>query len=83
MENDMNDRPFIDLRDSDDDALALIVNNTEELYNLRSNPQALMTVLADDYKFTWKQLFYALPINLERLNLEGMEWTISNVLTLA
>jgi putative heme iron utilization protein len=68
MENDMNDRPFIDLRDSDDDALALIVNNTEELYNLRSNPQALMTVLADDYKFTWKQLFYALPINLERLN---------------
>jgi len=69
----MNDRPFIDLRDSDDDALALIVNNTEELYNLRSNPQALMTVLADDYKFTWKQLFYALPINLERLNLEGME----------
>jgi hypothetical protein len=73
MENDMNDRPFIDLRDSDDDALALIVNNTEELYNLRSNPQALMTVLADDYKFTWKQLFYALPINLERLNLEGME----------
>jgi hypothetical protein len=73
MENDMNDRPFIDLRDSDDDALALIVNNTEELYNLRSNPQTLMTVLADDYKFTWKQLFYALPINLERLNLEGME----------
>jgi hypothetical protein len=73
MENDMNDRPFIDLRDSADDALALIVNNTEELYNLRSNPQALMTVLADDYKFTWKQLFYALPINLERLNLEGME----------
>jgi putative heme iron utilization protein len=73
MENDMNDRPFIDLRDSDDDALALIVNNTEELYNLRSNPQALMTVLADDYKFTWKQLFYALPINLERLNVAEAE----------
>jgi len=69
----MNDRPFIDLRDSDDDALALIVNNTEELYNLRSNPQALMTVLADDYKFTWKQLFYALPINLERLNVAEAE----------
>jgi len=69
----MNDRPFIDLRDSDDDALALIVNNTEELYNLRSNPQALMTVLADDYKFTWKQLFYALPINLECLNVAEAE----------
>lgn len=73
MENDMNDRPFIDLRDSGDDALALIVNNTEELYNLRSNPQALMAVLADDYKFTWKQLFYALPINLERLNVAEAE----------
>jgi putative heme iron utilization protein len=73
MENDMNDRPFIDLRDNADDALSLIVNNTEELYNLRSNPQALMTVLADDYKFTWKQLFYALPINLERLNVAEAE----------
>jgi len=69
----MNDRPFIDLRDNADDALSLIVNNTEELYNLRSNPQALMTVLADDYKFTWKQLFYALPINLERLNVAEAE----------
>lgn len=68
MENDMNDRPFIDLRDSDDDALALIVNNTEELYNLRSNPQALMAVLADDYKFTWWQVWQLIDnLNLEKL----------------
>lgn len=79
MENDMNDRPFIDLRDSDDDALALIVNNTEELYNLRSNPQALMAVLADEYKFTWWQVFKVMRLNLEYLH----QWTISNVLTLA
>lgn len=72
MENNMNDRPYIDLRDSADDALAMIVNNTEELYNLRSKPNELMAILADDYKFTWRQMFYALPINLERLNLENM-----------
>ena len=64
----MNDRPFIDLRDSADDALALIVNNTEELYNLRSNPQALMAVLADDYKFTWWQVWQLIDnLNLEKL----------------
>ena len=73
MEHDMNDRPYIDLRDNGDDALALIVNNTEELYNLRSKPDELMAILADDYKFTWKQLFYALPINLECLNVAEAE----------
>lgn len=72
MENNMNDRPYIDLRNYADDELAFLVNNTEELYNLRSKPDELMAILADDYKFTWKQLFYALPINLERLNLEEL-----------
>ena len=63
----MNDRPYIDLRDSGDDALALIVNNTEELYNLRSKPNELMAILADDYKFTWWQVFYVMRLNLEEL----------------
>lgn len=68
MENNMNDRPYIDLRDSADDALALIVNNTEELYNLRNDPQALMAVLADDYKFTWWQVWQLIGnLNLEKL----------------
>ena len=69
----MNDRPYIDLRDSGDDELAMIVNNTEELYNLRSKPAELMAILADDYKFTWKQLSYALPINVECLNVAEAE----------
>ena len=63
----MNDRPYIDLRDSGDDALALIVNNTEELYNLRSKPNELMAILSDDYKFTWWQVFYVMRLNLEEL----------------
>jgi len=63
----MNDRPYIDLRGSDDNALALIVNNTEELYNLRSEPNELMAVLADDYKFTWWQVFKVIRLNLEEL----------------
>ena len=63
----MNDRPYIDLRDSGDDALALIVNNTEELYNLRSKPNELMAILADDYKFTWWQVFKVMRLNLEEL----------------
>jgi len=63
----MNDRPYIDLRDSGDDALALIVNNTEELYNLRSKPNELMAILADDYKFTWWQVFKVMRLNLEAL----------------
>ena len=67
MENDMNDRPYTDLRDSGDDALALIVNNTEELYNLRSKPNELMAILADDYKFTWWQVFKVMRLNLEAL----------------
>ena len=57
-----------DLCGAADDALALIVNNTEELYNLRSNPQALMAVLADDYKFTWWQVSTLIDnLNLEEL----------------
>jgi len=68
MENDMNDRPYTDLRDSGDDALALIVNNTEELYNLRSKPNELMAILADDYKFTWWQVFKVMRLNLEYLH---------------
>ena len=67
MEQHMNNRPYIDLRDSGDDALALIVNNTEELYNLRSKPNELMAILADDYKFTWWQVFYVMRLNLEEL----------------
>ena len=67
MEQHMNDRPYIDLRDSGDDALALIVNNTEELYNLRSKPNELMAILADDYKFTWWQVFKVMRLNLEAL----------------
>ena len=67
MEHDMNDRPYTDLRDSGDDALALIVNNTEELYNLRSKPNELMAILSDDYKFTWWQVFYVMRLNLEEL----------------
>ena len=63
----MNDRPYTDLRDSGDDALALIVNNTEELYNLRSKPNELMAILADDYKFTWWQVFKVMRLNLEAL----------------
>ena len=63
----MNDRPYIDLRDSGDDALALIVNNTEELYNLRSKPNELMAILSDDYKFTWWQVFKVMRLNLEEL----------------
>ena len=61
----MNDRPYTDLRDSGDDALALIVNNTEELYNLRSKPNELMAILADDYKFTWWQVFKVMRLNDE------------------
>ena len=63
----MNDRPYIDLRDSGDDALALIVNNTEELYNLRSKPNELMAILSDEYKFTWWQVFKVMRLNLEAL----------------
>ena len=63
----MNDRPYIDLRDNGDDALALIVNNTEELYNLRSKPNELMAILSDDYKFTWWQVFKVMRLNLEEL----------------
>jgi hypothetical protein len=67
MENDMNDRPYIDLRDSADDELAFIVNNTEELYNLRNKPAELMAILANDYKFTWWQVFKVMRLNLEEL----------------
>ena len=63
----MNDRPYTDLRDSGDDALALIVNNTEELYNLRSKPNELMAILSDEYKFTWWQVFKVMRLNLEAL----------------
>ena len=63
----MNNRPYIDLRDGADDALALIVNNTEELYNLRSKPNELMAILSDDYKFTWWQVFKVMRLNLEEL----------------
>lgn len=52
----MNDRPYIDLRDNADSELSFIVSNTEELYKLRNNPQALMAILADDYEFTWWQV---------------------------
>ena len=61
MENNMNDRPYTDLRD-----------NAEELYNLRRNPRALMAVLADDYKFTWWQVTTLID-NLNLQNLENME----------
>ena len=68
MENNMNDRPYIDLRNHADDELAFLVNNTEELYNLRNDPQALMAVLADDYKFTWWQVWQLIGnLNLEKL----------------
>jgi hypothetical protein len=68
MENNMNDRPYIDLRNYADDELAFLVNNTEELYNLRNDPQALMAVLADDYKFTWWQVWQLIGnLNLEKL----------------
>ena len=67
MENNMNDRPYIDLRNRADDELAFIVNNTEELYNLRNDPQALMAILSDDYKFTWWQVFKVMRLNLEEL----------------
>lgn len=82
MENTMNDRPYIDLRDNADSELAMLVNNTEELSNLRSNPRALMTVLADDYKFTWWQVSTLID-DLNLLEMENKAWTIKNVLTLA
>ena len=64
----MNDRPYIDLRDNADSELATLVNNTEELYNLRSNPRALMAILADDYEFTWWQVWQLIDnLNLEKL----------------
>jgi hypothetical protein len=56
MENNMNNRPYIDLRDNADSELAMLVNNTEELYNLRSKPNELLAILADDYAFTWRQV---------------------------
>ena len=56
MENNMNNRPYIDLRDNADSELAMLVNNTEELYNLRSKPNELLAILADDYAFTWWQV---------------------------
>ena len=62
-----NNRPYIDLRGCDDDELYNIVNNTEELYNLRRKPNELMAILADDYKFTWWQVFKLLRLNLEEL----------------
>jgi len=52
----MNNRPYIDLRDNADSELAMLVNNTEELYNLRSKPNELLAILADDYAFTWRQV---------------------------
>tara|TARA_R110000822_G_scaffold287131_1_gene408417 strand:+ start:76 stop:306 length:231 start_codon:yes stop_codon:yes gene_type:complete len=72
MENNMNNRPYTDLRDNADDELAFVVENTEELYNLRRNPRALMAVLADDYKFTWWQVTTLID-NLNLQNLENME----------
>jgi len=65
----MNDRPYIDLRDNADSELSFIVSNTEELYKLRNNPQALMAILADDYKFTWWQV----STLIYDLKLENME----------
>ena len=65
----MNDRPYIDLRDNADSELSFIVSNTEGLYKLRNNPQALMAILADDYKFTWWQV----STLIYDLKLENME----------
>ena len=58
-----------DLRTNADDALALIVNNTEELYHLRSNPSVLLAALIEDYKFTWWQV----STLIDNLNLLEME----------
>jgi len=63
-----NNRPYIDLRDSADSELALLVSNNEELYNLRDKPNELMAVLADDYKFTWWQVWQLID-DLDRLKL--------------
>ena len=68
MENNMNNRPYIDLREHSDSELAFIVSNAEELYKLRSKPNELMAILADDYKFTWWQVTTLIDsLNLEEL----------------
>jgi len=58
-----------DLRKHADSELSFLVNNSEELYNLRNNPRALMAILADDYEFTWWQV----STLIYDLKLEDME----------
>ena len=46
----------IDLRGGTDEELEREVLIINKLYNLRSNPNELMAVLAEEYLFTWWQV---------------------------